>query len=324
MLKVLIIRSTPETKGAGIDVYCHAIKDLFHDDRDINILPITDYQTKQFGLLKAFYKWKPFIKSIKDSNADVLHINEFASFTVIQAFIAAIITKKRVVYTAHWHPYKHMRRPLLAFLLFNVLVRWLVKFKADTVITINNEDTRYFQSFHKNVVRIPHWLRFENINRDIPKHKKLILFVGRVDSPNKCADYIYTLPLNKYEIHVVGKGDVPNRSDLIQHINLPKDELANLFARASLLIVPSKYEAFSYVSLEALAFKTPIVVSDGVRISDYLDGLKWGSVFNHGDYNGFIKAVENTIGMEVDVDEILNIFSKERAYSLYKSLYITN
>lgn len=323
MINVLLIRSTPTMKASGVAVYCNAIKELFANDGDINILPISDYATTRIGIFKSFYKWNPFINAIRNSHADILHINEFAGFTVLQAYVAALITKKKVVYTAHWHPFKMMRHPVRAKMFFNFFLKQFIRKKADVVITLNNEDTDYFRKFHSNIRQIPHWLRFDNanLNKVVQKKSNMILFVGRPNDPNKGIEYLYSLPENEYDIHVVGKGKIECRKDITQHIDVPNAELENLYAQASLLVVPSKYEAFSYVSLEALAFNTPVVMSDRVRISDYLHEYKWGAIFEYGNVESFHNAVKTTIGMDVERDEILNIFSGNRIKTIYKELY---
>ena len=324
MINILTIRSTPRTKGAGIDVYCQALKQLFSNDDKVCFKPIQDYEVINFKILKSFFKWKQFFTSIKTSKADIIHINEYATFTALQAFIAARLLKKPIIYTAHWHPFKQLRHPLLAKLFFYLLLKNQIKRNASTVITLNSEDTAFFQKFHHNVVRIPHWIRF-NINTEIstiPKQKNLILFVGRAYDINKGIEHLYALPEGKYEIHIVGAGKLRKRKDFIQHINIPTTELQELYAKASLLVVPSKYEAFSYVSLEALAYKTPVVMSERVRLADYLDNYKWGKTFKYGDHEDFIKSVEETIGSNVD-KSLLEVFNKDKIKDIYKNIYLS-
>ena len=101
-----------------------------------------------------------------------------------------------------------------------------------------------------------------------------------------------------------------------------------LYKEASLLVVPSRYEAFSYVALEALQSNTPVVMSDRVRIADHLNGIKGYTIFHYQDYKGFEQAVNETIGTSVDVKKISQIFSpdviKEMYISEYKRLLKTN
>lgn len=323
MVKVLHIRPTPRTQCAGVDVHCRALGDLFAGDSQISVLPVEDYAIIRSGLFNDFYKWKPLLRRLRESGADVVHIHGYTSFSTLAAFLAAKKCGKKIVYTAHWHPFSTLRRPMLGRMFFNLLLRPLVKHYASVVVTLNDEDTAQFRKFHKNVHRIPHWMRFDTEPELLhtAKRKDRVLFVGRINDPNKGVEYLYELPEGKYDIQCVGKGALTLRSDMTQHENLSLDALKRLYAESAVLVVPSKYEAFSYVTLEALALGTPVVVSDRVRIADYLHGYSGCTVFPFRDAEAFRDAVERTIGMPVDREAILRQFDPERIRELYRALY---
>ena len=150
------------------------------------------------------------------------------------------------------------------------------------------------------------------------KQGNMILFVGRNDN-NKGIFYLYTLD-SKYEIHLVTKGGV-KRKDFIVHNNISSGELSALYERAALVVIPSRYEAFSYVALEAFAHGTPVVMSDRVMIADYLKDCKGYNTFKFGDIKDFLQAVEKTIGQAVDMDKILPQFEKVKIKASYKNVY---
>ena len=190
------------------------------------------------------------------------------------------------------------------------------------VFTINNEDTFFFKKYHKSVIRIPHWAKYEIPSTPPTKNPKMVLFVGRLNESNKGFEHLYHLPIDKYEIHCVGKGDVFLRPDMKIHTNISDEELAALYQQSSLLVVPSRYEAFSYVTLEALANYTPVVLSDRVRIADYLNGFSGVSCFKFNDYDDFALKVENTIGKDVNPYDIIGTFSPQVIKEKYKSAYL--
>ena len=146
----------------------------------------------------------------------------------------------------------------------------------------------------------------------------MILFVGR-NEENKGIDYLYKLP-SKYVVHCVTKGKL-QRSDFIVHSDVSDEELDLLYRKASLVVIPSRYEAFSYVALEAFAHGTPIVMSDRVQIANYLEGKSGYSIFSYGDYQDFLSAVDKTIGIDVDVNGILSIFDKNVIKNKYANIY---
>ena len=316
----------------GIATYCTALAQLFDSDGRVSVAPMWDAPVRPSRLLNNLYHWRSFYHTLKQADADVVHINGYASFTVLQSFLATWWLGKKIVYTAHWHPYKMLRRPLLGKMFFNVFVRpFLGKVKA--VVTLNEDDTAYFRGLRCPVTRIPHWCRFQVESHQQPlsggnlaqveKNKKMILFVGRFNADNKGFDYLYHLPEGVYDIHCVGMGDVEVRSDMTIHTNIPTEKLQELYAKASLVVIPSKYEAFSYVALEALTSGTPVVMSDRVRIADYLNDCRGVSIFRYGDHEGFVSAVASMIGSAVDTEKVLSIFSPDAIREKYARLYLS-
>lgn len=325
MIRVLELRPNPISKNNGIDTYCQSLRQLFEKDVEVEILPIENYPQKRTKWLHEVYNYKALLREIQQKNPTCVHINGYTSFSVTQAFFAAKQCNCKIIYTAHWHPFRFLKHPFVGRLFFNVLVKPFVALWADAVTTINNDDTSYFKKFHKNVVKISHWLKgdMQPINMSADKKKNMILFVGRVSDDNKGVKHLYSLPEGKYDIHCVGVGNMLERSDITRHINIPNEELQRLYAEASLLVVPSKYEAFSYVALEALLNKTPVLISTGVRIADYLNNVSGVGVFDFNDFDTFNKMVNKYIGTKVDVETIKGIFSPENQKEKYKKVFLS-
>lgn len=322
MIKVLQIREAPLTKCAGIDANCQALVDLFEGDNSVDILPPINYTKHIIPILHQCYLDKKEIcGSIERLKPDIIHIHGAYSFTLWVAVKCAEKYRLPIVFSPHFHPFWALRRPLMGRIYFNVITKNVLR-HIRTVFTINLEDTGVFKEYHKNVIKIPHCVKF-NIPLIKPKKKtNMILFVGRLNESNKGLDYLYHLPIGKYEIHCVGKGELFPRKDFIKHTNISEVELLGLYQQASLLVVPSRYEAFSYVTLEALANYTPVVVSDRVRIIDYLGGFAGIQSFKYQDYGDFIGKVEQTIGKNVDANEIMKIFSRIEIKNKYKKAYL--
>ena len=213
-----------------------------------------------------------------------------------------------------------MGSPLFGKLFFTLILKPTIKHCVKTVITINHDDTRFFQSFHKQVIQIPHWYKPEMQLRYPPKKQNMILFVGRINDPVKGIEHLYYLPKDAYEVHCVGKGNL-KRKDFIQHINISNEELNYLYEQAALLVVPSKYEAFSYVALEALRCNTPVLMSQNVHIADHLGTTKGYQVFKYGNINEFLNKINETIQEKVDIREINEIFNPITIKQKYIQIY---
>lgn len=322
MINILEVRPNPNSKSNGIDMYCNALRNMFVGDDVINILPVENYPMVKDGVLKERFAKGVLHDLFNDEGIDVIHINGFASFSVIQALWYAKKAKKKIVYTAHWHPFQYLNHPFRAKVFFYVFLNHLVKSYADVVVTINNEDTAFFKKFHKKVVQIPHWIDTTVLKpMDVQKDPRMVLFVGRYNDPNKGSEHLSYLPEGKYDIHCVGPCNSNMRSDMTSHINIPFDELCSLYAKSSLLVVPSRYEAFSYVALEALNYGTPVLLSDRVRIGDYLEGVEGICIFRYQDYIDFCNKVEIGMGSCVNTEKIKRVFSEKRVKGLYKKMF---
>lgn len=323
MIKVLQIRETPMSKCAGIDANCQGLISLFEGDDTIQMLPTIDYTKHKEPIFnQTWLDEKELCNSIEKYNPDVVHVHGAYSFTLPLAIKCAYKYKKKIVFSGHFHPFYSLKRPFMGMVFFNLITRFILK-KVDLVFTINNEDTAQMVKYHQNVVKLPHWSKFETISLPKVKHKNMILFIGRLDESNKGLDHLYQLPKGKYDIHLVGRGNINLRSDMIKHEGISDTELNTLYKKASLLVVPSRYEAFSYVSIEALCNNTPVVMSDRVRIADHLSGIKGYRVFKYQDYEGFCNAVEETIGQSVEVDKVKEIFNSDKIKEIYKKSYLS-
>lgn len=323
MLKVVLLRNnvTPKNKFGGIRKHCQELYELFIGNSTISILPIIDIPNLYIPILrKRIFRWKALYYYLKDSGCNIVHIHGFATLDVAQAIIAAAFAKKRIVYSPHFHPFKYLRRPLLGKIYFYGCLRFLFRY-ISAIITITSVDANFFARYHKHVYKVPHLFDEDRaeITSKLPKKKNMILFVGR-NEENKGLFHLMNLD-PKYEVHLVTNGIV-GRKDFIVHTNISNEALDALYEQTSLVVIPSRYEAFSYVALEAFAHGTPVVMSDTVMIADYLRGIKGFSTFTFGDEQAFLKAVDETIGTNVETEKILSIFSKEKIKNQYTHIYL--
>lgn len=320
MVKVLLLRNVSPINYGGIKKHCMELSFLFESDEEISILPIEDLPQRKIPFIKkTAFKFSALYKYLKQADCDIVHIHGFATLDIVQSFLVARWLNKKIVYSPHYHPFQYLQHPLFGKLYFYGCLRFMLRF-ASVIVTITDNDTAFFQKYHKRVYKIPH--QFETMNNNNTAHetkqKNMILFVGRNDS-NKGISYLYNLD-PKYEVHLVTKGAV-ERKDFIVHSNISDEELSALYQKASLVVIPSRYEAFSYVALEAFAHGTPVVMSDRVMIACYLTGCKGYRIFRYGDTGDFIRVVAETIGQTVDTNAILSRFTRAKVKASYKEVY---
>lgn len=317
MIKVLIISAGHNEINGGIERHCKSLIKLFDNDNSISIRYLDDISINKIPIInKYYYNWKELYHRIKKTDANIIHIHGYLHPCVFQVFLISTILNKNVVFSPHFHPFKYINNPFCGKLFYSFFIRPFLN-SISTIITLNNDDSYFFRKYH--YVMIPHWINTPNKYTGIKRKEKCILFVGRNDN-NKGIDHLYQLPINTYEVHCVTNG-ILQRKDFIQHTNISDYELEQLYHEASVLVVPSKYEAFSLVAMEALIRGCPILISNQVRIADYLDGLSGVKIFNYGDYESFLNSIPIIMQDTVQIEQIYSIFSPARIKEMYKKVY---
>lgn len=313
----------PNVLANGIKRHVLALCQLFEGDDEISLVPHKWQTAKRWKILNKISVSQKECRSIV-SNCDAVHIHGYLTILAAQVFKEAVKQKKRIFYSPHFHPFETINRPVLGKIFFSCFIKPHLKF-ASVIFTINSYDTKYFSNMSSNVKRIGHWnsrsiVKGKEVQK-IEKCKNQILFVGR-NHAKKGIDYLYHLPRNRYSVHVVTSGKI-ERDDFIQHTNISDEELYELYKKSACLVVPSRYEAWSLVTSEALVWGgVPVVMSDRVRIADSLPDADYISIFKYGNYEDFLEKVEKTVGKEVDVEAVEKIFSSEVAFHSYKSAFL--
>lgn len=321
MLKIALFCDTPKTLG-GIVSHCNALKVLLEKSGEYSVSVFSTLPYRNcFGIFKVYDK-RAIKNALCSDDFDIIHIHGFIS-TIPEAVIScmkALKMKIPVVYTPHAHPFYTLNHPLRNKLFFHLRVKQVLKI-ADTVISINKEDFTFFKKYNNSVVTIPHWSEnfTESGTEKQTSRKPKILFVGR-NNENKNLKALYDLPRDNYEVICV-TNTKPEREDFIFKCRISDDELSSLYKQSALTVVPSRYEAFSYVALDSLSAGTPVLLSDRVRIADFLQGVSGVTVYEYDKPEELIKKMDEAMCAAVDIKKIKQIFSAETAFASYSAIY---
>jgi len=321
MIKILLLPThTKNMQGGGIGRYNKSLMDLFADHPLINV--------KLLNLLpeesKIGFKFNDRVlrEEIRHESPDIIHVNGYTTRILKQLHGICRELNIKIAYTPHWHPFNTMSLGWMKKFYFKIFIVPYLK-NVGGIVSINLEEEKFLKKFSKKVKRIPHWYNGSDPNKfNVERIKNQICFVGRLNDSNKGIEHLLKLPENKYRICCIGKGDIPDkRDDMIQYTDVSEEELTKIYKESSLLVVPSRYEAFSYVTMEALCCGTPVVISERVRVKDFLGNDENVAVFSYGNYKDFIMKVEATIGKTVNPQKYLNFFAKDRAIESYEKFY---
>jgi glycogen synthase len=140
---------------------------------------------------------------------------------------------------------------------------------------------------------------------------KLVLFVGRLTHQKGCEYLIRAIPSTaKYhdtKLVLVGDGYMRGELEYIAQTTgeawrirftgfIPDSEVVDLMLSADVMVIPSVYEPFGVVALEAMAAKVPIVASD-------VDGL--AEIIKH-EYNGILVFPRDPASISWGISKILS------------------
>ena len=113
-------------------------------------------------------------------------------------------------------------------------------------------------------------------------------------------------------------------SELTTHINfkghMGPQEIKKVYQESYLIIIPSRFESFSNVALEAMSFGALVLVSNNMGIAEHITNFENGFVFESGNFDSLQKVFSRIIGLEDS--EVMRI--RENAFKTAKMMAENN
>ena len=72
---------------------------------------------------------------------------------------------------------------------------------------------------------------------------------------------------------------------------IPQNELPSLYAESSLFILPTRYEIFGMVLMEAMYFGSPVITYKAAGPLDVIENGKDGVIMDHFDVNEWVEGI---------------------------------
>jgi len=251
-------------------------------------------------------------KKIRTSNPDVVHFH--SSFPGFAGRFPALFRRKQpaIVFCAHGWSFEmemsHWRQALYA-----KIEKWL-SLGTDAIVNISMSDHRASLAAgldESRCVYIPNGIDFVGTNTgddSVAMERDVInlLFVGRFDRQkgiDLLMDAMAKLLGQPIRLFVVGES-VLGGADVVPSENVEflgwrsRDRLRSLFAQADAVVMPSRWEGFGMVAIEAMCCGTAVIASDRGALPEIVRHGETGLIFGQEDPDDLVHmltALDRTV-----------------------------
>lgn len=278
------------------------------------------------------------IKRIFETDADVVHAHSHRYYQIFACAAAKLKRGRRsgryqmpLVVTPHFHPPSNRESAVSRFLMGvdDLFISRRVYKMVDAILAVTDSERQFIEKFAPlgKCVTVPNGLDIEDwtpipdgrpfrSRYRIGNDEKIVLYTGRL-ADNKGLEHLIDASYEVVEKHpntkfvIVGEdwGVLKRLKKKIWANNLDDyfvftghiesfELFKSGYAAASVFVLPSEWEAFGIVLLEAMACGTPIVASDVGGIPNVVGDI--GRIFKYGD----IRALAGDIVDILDNEEL--------------------
>lgn len=205
------------------------------------------------------------------TDIDVVHAGSWQGFAFHRRGVPLVVTEHQYVSHPAFAPYRSVTQALYHRYFIEFCMRDSYR-KADAIVAVSNHVAEAMRKDLKQPVEVIHnWVdchRFGSAHRAYEKKSApfQLLFVGN-PSPWKGAEILPMLAEmlgQRFEILCVGglrkqiDGDnLPRNLRLLPRTD--PNRMPDLYQSVDAALIPTRYEAFGYVALEAMASRLPII-----------------------------------------------------------------
>ena len=284
---------------------------------------VTNIKLKRIAASKALFPLELIYdcyrlkKTIKKIEPDLVHIQS----TIPLFSLFGLLTKNKYneLLTLHGYiqeEYKtHRGLKKIINLIFGVPLEKMVLEKIPTIITLTPQMKKLIQSHSEsNIVIIPNGIDLDHINQIKPQNnlnKPTIFYLGMLTKGKGVSDLIKAMKLvqkdfNDITLLIGGTGpyekqlkDLVRKTNLEEHVKflgfLDETKKFTYMKAIDVFLLPSYWESFPIVLLEALACGKPIITTDIGGTSFAVTHGENGFLFKPGDINQLGKYIKELL-----------------------------
>lgn len=263
---------------------------------DLNNIPIIEIPTRSNDSMFSYIDYSiNAAKYIKKMNPNIVHLTE-----IITAYFTSKL-KNPKIYTVHTVPNEEMKlyrkRSKLAHYFVAATLKKIEKsvFKnSDAIVILNETLERHLMEYKYKMSYIPNGIdinSYSNCSEDAT-----ILYAGRLSPLKNVETLIYAFSKIEslyptYKLQIIGSGnDKSNLEEITRSLNLkrrvefienvPNDVLKKYLARCTIFVLPSLFETFGIVVIEAMASGKPVIASNIPGPNDIITNGHDGILFD--------------------------------------------
>ena len=325
--------------GEDVEVYASDLYDEGRWERRSNYAPVVDgVPVHRFAIRKRLVPGLTMpmmvglIDALSESGADVIHAHSHRYGHVLEAAAVAERLGIPLIVSTHYHPADRREPPLKRGLLriqdvvfgmtaYRVAKALVVQTDREAALVREFAPSRKLRTIAPGI-DLSAWSTPDNDRPDgLGLPDEYFLFVGRVAS-NKglptLLEAIARLDANSRRPLVLMGRDWGERSRLeararelgildfvrfLGHVDSPT-AYRGVIRRARALVLPSEWEAFGLVLLEAMAAGTPIVATAVGGVPDVLEGGRAGRLVPYGDSAALAEALRSVVADPTETERL--------------------
>ncbi|HHS9559006.1 TPA: glycosyltransferase family 4 protein [Klebsiella quasipneumoniae subsp. similipneumoniae] len=250
--------------------------------------------------IKSFYSlFRIYHQSLKDFKPDVIHLHSTFAGVICRFLLKTLYRYNvKVIYCPHAFSFI-MKGGRAKKFLFAWLEK-LLSFNTNKIICVSK---------YEKEIALAHGFKFNKLTviyNGVNDHKLKrecksitpddyeILFVGRLDFQKGFDSIIRALkplPALPYNINITVIGDSVNDKKNLEHIAhtnvsinykgwIARHELGSYYCSSDFVVIPSRWEGFAMVPLEAMSFGVPLILSNIPPFRELVDEAANGIIFD--------------------------------------------
>ena len=315
-----------EYVNGGVATYLRTLLNGLQKYNDIeNYLLISEYksQKKWDSITKKvfYYKYKRSIfnifsaikqihEVIEEVNPDIIHIHSTWAGLFVRLPYLFRKRKAKIIYQSHGWAFlmdtSNYKKNIYA------LVERILSMPTDKIINISNYEQnqaiKYGLNKNKMIMiynGVEDKVNKSNLKLNWDKNKINLLFVGRLDKQKGLdlfLDVYNKMKLENIHLYVIGTSvldnNLPQNTKYVTYLGwVDSKDIDEYYQACDAVIMPSRWEGFGLVAVEAMKNSKPVIVSDRGALPELVKENKNGYIFQLENIN-ILKTILRELNKE--------------------------